>query len=68
VQRHAADRRLPIDAHVARTWGELMAIHQHHVIDGLIAATAIVHKLTLVSRNTKDFQTLSIDSVNPFSI
>ncbi len=36
------------------------------VADGLIAATALVHDLTVVTRNVKDFQHLGVDIVNPW--
>lgn len=61
------DRILPIDSAVTQAWGKIMAINQRHAIDGLIAATAIVHKLSIVTRNTQDFQSWTIELVNPFS-
>ncbi|MBP6985833.1 MAG: type II toxin-antitoxin system VapC family toxin [Alphaproteobacteria bacterium] len=51
------DRILPIDASIAERWGFILARPkaQVPVIDSLIAATALVHNLKIVTRNTKDF-------------
>ncbi len=61
------DRILPVDTNVAKTWGQIMAIDDKHAIDGLIAATAVVHTLTIVTRNTRDFQAWPVTLLNPFS-
>ena len=49
-----ADRVLGVDAATARLWGELSAQRPRPVVDTLLAATAVVHGLTLVTRNTAD--------------
>ncbi len=49
-----AGRVLPIDAAVAEEWGRISARRPTPVVDGLLAATAIVHGLTLVTRNVAD--------------
>lgn len=67
LTRMYKDRILPIDSMVAEAWGKTMAIDQRHAIDGLIAATAIVHKLSVVTRNTNDFESWAVDLINPFS-
>ena len=48
-----ADRVLAVTAVVANRWAELMVPNPIPVIDGLLAATALAHDLTLVTRNTK---------------
>ena len=61
-----ADRLLPIDAAAARCWGELSAGRSLPVIDTLIAATAIRHGLTLVTRNTRDVEATGVALVDPW--
>lgn len=66
LQRRFADRIQPIDEAVAFRWGSL-GIHQPiSVADGLIAATALHHGLTVVTRNTSDFAPNRIPVFNPF--
>ena len=48
------ERILPVDLRVAEEWGRLMARRSLPVVDGLMAATALVHGLTLVTRNVRD--------------
>lgn len=62
-----ADRILPVDTEVADAWGRLYAIRNVPVVDGLLAATAIVHDLTLVTRNISHVQGLGADLLNPFT-
>jgi predicted nucleic acid-binding protein len=61
-----ADRVLPIDVATARCWGELSASQSLPVIDTLIAATAIGHGLTLVTRNTRDVASTGVMIVDPW--
>lgn len=63
------DRILVIDREVANKWGELQSTKKGcplPAIDGLIAATAIIHHLKLVTRNVKDFANASLDIINPW--
>ena len=60
-------RILPIDAHTARICARLHVPDQRPYNDALIAACAIRHGLTLVTRNTRDFATLQVPLLNPFS-
>ncbi len=67
-----ADRVLPIDHAVAERWGDLMAQSRRggvalSVMDGFFAATALVHHLTLVTRNVKDFAAFGVSLLNPWS-
>jgi predicted nucleic acid-binding protein len=62
-------RLLNIDTPVADRWGRLMALAPRPLpsIDGLLAATAMQHDLTLVTRNTKDFQDIpGLTTLNPW--
>lgn len=63
-----ADHILGIDAATARLWGELSAQRPRPVIDTLLAATAIRHELTFVSRNTKDVHDIRVKVLNPWTI
>ena len=61
-----ANRVLPIDGRVADAWGHLGAIRSVPVIDGLLAATARVHHMTLVTRNAPGVDGLGVPVLNPF--
>ena len=61
-----ADRVLAIDAATARRWGKLSAGRSLPVIDTLIAATAISHGLTLVTRNVRDVEATGVPVVDPW--
>jgi predicted nucleic acid-binding protein len=63
-----SDRVLPIDAAAARLWGELSASRNLAVIDTLIAATAIGHRLTLVTRNARDVESTGVMLVDPWQV
>jgi predicted nucleic acid-binding protein len=64
-------RILPVDAEVADRWGLLTAEAKRKgkplpVIDGLLAATALHHNLTVVSRNASDFARARVAVLNPW--
>jgi predicted nucleic acid-binding protein len=61
-----ADRILGIDAPTARLWGELSAQRPRSVVDTLLAATAAVHQLIFVTRNTGDVWDIDVRVQNPF--
>jgi predicted nucleic acid-binding protein len=61
-----APRLLGVDAAVAATWGRLSALRSVPVIDALLAATALVHGLVLVTRNTADVAGLGVQVLDPF--
>jgi predicted nucleic acid-binding protein len=60
------DRVLPVTAAVAEEWGRLNVPDPLPVVDGLLAATARVHGLVLVTRNTPDFARTGVRLLNPF--
>lgn len=60
------DRVLPVDGRIAETWGRMGAPDAVPVIDGLLAATALVHDLTLVTRNVADVERTGVSALNPF--
>jgi predicted nucleic acid-binding protein len=61
-----ADRILAFDADCAQVWGKLMSPHPQHSIDKQIAAIALIHDLTVVTRNTEDFRGTGVRLHNPF--
>lgn len=67
LESHYAERILPITAAIADRWGRLCLNQPIPVSDGLIAATGLEHKLTIVTRNVSDFQRSGVNTLNPFS-
>ena len=61
-----ADRILSFDLECAQVWGKLMSPHPQHPIDKQIAAIALIHDLTVVTRNVSDFKGLGVAVINPF--
>ena len=61
-----SDRILPVDTAVAEEWGCLNVPDPRPVIDSLLAATAKVHDLVLVTRNVKDIEGTGARWLNPF--
>lgn len=58
---------IPMDASTFRAWARLMHRASDTLYeDAMIAATAQVHKLTVVTRNVADFKPFGVDVVNPF--
>jgi toxin FitB len=62
-----ADRILGIDPATARLWGEWSADRPRPVVDTLLAATAVVHDLTLVTRNLRDVQGIPAKLLDPWT-
>ena len=61
-----ANRTLEITSSIAEKSGEIMAIRTRNTANCLIAGTAFVHGLTLVTRNTSDFSDTGVTLVNPW--
>lgn len=59
-------RIIGVDPAVADAWGRMSASRSVPVIDALLAATAQVHDLVLVTRNTADVSGLGVRTLNPF--
>ena len=58
---------LPMTAEVFRQWAKLMHKQSNTVSeDAMIAATAMVHQLTVVTRNVNDFERFGVNIINPF--
>lgn len=72
LETNYRDRILPIDSDIAHTWGDLTAHAQTQgkiipIADGLIAATALVHGLQVMTRNTADFEYTGVLLINPWA-
>lgn len=71
LQSRFSGRIVPIDSAIADRWGLLVAEAKRKgrvlaVIDGLLAATALHHNLTVVSRNASDFKDAQVQVLNPW--
>ena len=67
-----SSRVLPVTDIIAERWGDLAAHARRvgrrlHVVDGLLSATALVRGLTVVTRNSDDFELTSVPLVNPWT-
>lgn len=61
-----ADKILTFDEECAQVWGRLMSPHPEHPIDKQIAAIALIHDLTVATRNVDDFRGTGVKIKNPF--
>ena len=68
VRRDYEDRILPVDAQVAEEWGRMNVPDPISIVDGLMAATARVKNMTLVTRNTSDVARTGVRLLNPFDL
>lgn len=66
IQRNYEDQILLVTEAVAEQWGRLMAVRTLPAVDGYIAATALVNGLTVVTRNTRDFEGTGVAVLNPW--
>lgn len=62
-----AERILSIDAATARLWGDWSGDRPRPVVDTLLAATAVEHSLTFVTRNTRDVEGIPVKTHNPWT-
>jgi toxin FitB len=66
IELSFSNRILPVDVPVARLWGELSAIRPRPVVDTVLAATALINDLTLVTRNVRDVAGTGVSVINPW--
>jgi hypothetical protein len=64
--REFEDRILGVDLRTAEVWGRLTSKRTLPLADGLLAATALTHDLTLVTQNTRDIHDTGVRYLNPF--
>jgi predicted nucleic acid-binding protein len=67
IEAGFADRILAVTPTIARRWGQISADRSRPVIDTLIAATALMHELTLVTRNGGDIQGIEVAIFDPWN-
>jgi toxin FitB len=68
LRRDFQDRILPVTAVIAEAWGRLNAAVKLPVVDGLLAATALVHGLTFVTRDTAAVGRTGIPVLDPWTV
>jgi toxin FitB len=67
VTQSYADLILPFDEETAHVWGRLRVPNPENPLDKQIAATALIHDLTVVTRNTEQFAPTGVRLKNPFA-
>ena len=68
IELSFADRILGIDTATARLWGEWSGERARPVVDTLLAATAVLHDLTLVTRNLRDVRGIPVKLLDPWTV
>ena len=66
ITNEFAESILPIDEDVATMWVLLRVPNHENVLDKLIAATALIYSLQVVTGNIKDFERSGVTTINPF--
>lgn len=67
VLKSTGDHILPITNEISEQWGRFGVPDPVSVIDGLIAATAMIHGHILVTRNVSDIEQTGVNYINPFN-
>ncbi len=67
LTRQHAERILPVDRRVAEEWGRFSSLRNVSPVDTLMAASAHIHEMTLVTRNVRDVEWTGVPCLNPFA-
>ena len=67
MRQQLQTRVLPVDEPIMMMWSRISVPDPLPAYDGLIAATALVNNMTLVTRNTADFRRVGVSAVDPWS-
>jgi toxin FitB len=67
LRQEFAERILDVTAEVAEEWGRMNVADPLPAVDALLAATAKIHGMTLVTRNTNDLRRTGAKLINPFT-
>ena len=67
IRQDHGERILPITDQIAVEWGRIAAMRPRGDVDGLIAATAIIHDLIVVTRNSADFHDTGVSVIDPWN-
>jgi predicted nucleic acid-binding protein len=68
LEREYAERILPVTTAIAHSWGRLNAVDPLPVVDGLLAATALVHGLVLMTRADRHLGRVDVPRLNPWGV
>jgi predicted nucleic acid-binding protein len=66
IMANYAQNILSVDEEIGQLWGRLRVPRLEHALDKLIAATALIHDLTVITRNVEDFAGTGVRLSNPF--
>jgi len=67
MRQQLGTRVLPVDERVMMAWSRISVPDPLPAYDGLIAATALVHGMTVATRNTTDFRRVGVTAIDPWS-
>lgn len=67
VEDQFSERTFHVDAPIAHAWGRINAADPVPGVDGLLAATALVHGLVVVTRDTDPFERAGVPFIDPWS-
>lgn len=66
LKRNFYGKILPVSEAIADEWGRISYLVRNNSVDNMIAATAKIHQLTIVTRNVRHFELTGVSCVNPW--